>query len=104
VNRCLNSRSNNAHLSHDAIDSYKLVDKVSFQASRSHMVSTEVSVEVDIVDLSLLGELNISCQCHFLGVSTLPVGGIVGHSLDGLIKLVLECFDCSKRVAKDKIS
>ena len=56
------------------------------------MVTTEVAIEIHIVDLSFLGELIINCLSHFFIVD-LAIGSIFLHPLDGLIELILEHLD-----------
>ena len=95
MDRSLNSRAHDTHLSDYAINCNELVDQVCLQTTRSDVIATEVSIEVNIVHCNFFGELIISR--HFLRVSTLS--SVVLHSLDGLVELVLEHFNAGERIS-----
>lgn len=102
VDRCLDSRPDYAHLGDDAVDSHELIDQVSLESARRDMIAPKVAIEIDIVDLGLLGELNVSSHGHFLRVATLTSSRIVLHALDREVELVLEGLDSSERVSQDE--
>ena len=67
------------------------------------MIATEIAIEIDIVDLSLLGELIVDSLSHLLIVD-LAIGGIFLHSLDCLVKLILEHLDRVEGIPEHKLS
>ena len=98
----LNSWANDTHLCNNSINCNELVDKISLQPSGCHMISSEVAIEIHIVNLNFLWEL-ILCGHLFTVSPSLAPGRIVLHTFDCLVELVLEHLNCSERVSSHEL-
>jgi hypothetical protein len=59
MHRSLNSWSHHGHSGDDTLNLHVLIDKVGFEASWGHVIFTEITFEVHVVDRYLFREVDI---------------------------------------------
>jgi hypothetical protein len=101
VDRCLDHRLNNAHAGDNALNRNQLVDQTGSKAARRDVVTSKVSVEVDVVLLDLGWERLVVGLCSGLFVTSLTA--VVLKVFDGVVKLVLEHVESIKRTLEYEV-